>query len=90
MKRAAKEVQTASGLYLPTDKTKAPNEGTVVAVGPGQLDVTGTLHPTTLEVGDSVLLPEYGGTKVDLDNGMTEADGEMILFRESDILGKIE
>ena len=89
VRRAPKEVQTASGLYLPTDKTKAPNEGTVVAVGPGQLDVTGTLHPTTLAAGDSVLLPEYGGTKVDLD-GSSEAEGEMFLFRESDILGKFE
>lgn len=84
-------MQTAGGLYLPTDKTKAPNEGKVVAVGPGMMDVTGTLHPTSLGVGDAVLLPEYGGTKVDLDNGASsEADGEMFLFRESDILGKIE
>ena len=91
VQRAPKELQTASGLYLPTDKTKAPNEGTVLAVGPGQLDVTGTLHPTTLAVGDKVLLPEYGGTKVDLDNGSkAETDGETFLFRESDILGKIE
>ena len=77
---------------MPTDKTKAPNEGKVIAVGPGQMDVTGTLHPTTLAPGDSVLLPEYGGTKVDLDNNgaSAEKDGEMFLFRESDILGKIE
>jgi len=91
VQRAPKEVQTAGGLYLPTDKTKAPNEGKVIAVGPGQMDVTGTLHPTTLAPGDSVLLPEYGGTKVDLDNNASaEKDGEMFLFRESDILGKIE
>ena len=76
---------------MPTDKTKAPNEGTVIAIGPGMTDVTGTLHPTTLAVGDAVLLPEYGGTKVDLDNGASaDTEGEMFLFRESDILGKIE
>lgn len=84
VKRAPKELQTASGIYLPTDKTKDPNEGTVLAVGPGERDVTGNLHATTLKEGDTVLLPEYGGTKVKMD------DEEVFLFRESDILGKFE
>jgi chaperonin GroES len=84
VKRAPKEVQTASGLYLPTDATKDPNEGEVMAVGPGERDVTGTLHSTTLNVGDKVLLPEYGGTKVKL------GEDEVFMFRESDILGKFE
>lgn len=84
MKRAPKELQTASGIYLPADSTKDPNEGEVVAVGPGDRDVTGTMHATTLQVGDKVLLPEYGGTKVKM------GDEEVFLFRESDILGKFE
>jgi len=84
VRRAPKEVQTAAGIYLPTDKTKDPNEGTVVAVGPGEKDVTGTMHPTTLKTGDQVLLPEYGGTKVKID------DEELFLFRESDVLGKFD
>ena len=67
---------------MPTDKTKDPNEGTVVSAGPGDRDVTGTLHPTTLNEGDKVLLPEYGGSKVKI------GDDELFLFRESDILGK--
>lgn len=84
VKRAAKETQTVSGIYLPTDSTKDPNEGEVVAAGPGQLDVTGTLHATTLAIGDTVLLPEYGGSKIMM------GEDEMFLFRESDILGKFE
>lgn len=84
VRRAPKEVQTAAGIYLPGDSTKDPNEGTVVAVGPGEKDVTGQLHPTTLGAGDTVLLPEYGGTKVKIE------DEELFLFRESDILGKFE
>jgi co-chaperonin GroES (HSP10) len=84
VKRAPKEVQTSSGIYLPTDSTKDPNEGEVMAVGPGERDVTGTLHATTLAVGDKVLLPEYGGTKVKL------GSEEVFMFRESDILGKFE
>ena len=84
VRRAPKEVQTASGIYLPADKTKDPNEGEVVAAGPGERDVTGNLHATTLKVGDKVLLPEYGGTKVKIE------EEEVFLFRESDILGKFE
>lgn len=84
VRRAPKETQTAGGIFLPSDKTKDPNEGTVVAVGPGERDVTGTLHPTTLKSGDQVLLPEYGGSKLKID------DEELFLFRESDILGKFD
>jgi chaperonin GroES len=84
VKRAPKELQTASGIYLPTDKTKDPNEGEVMAVGPGERDVTGQLHPTSLQKGDQVLLPEYGGTKVKI------GEDEMFLFRESDILAKFD
>jgi chaperonin GroES len=82
VKRAPKETQTASGVFLPSDKTKDPNEGAVVAVGPGERDVSGNLHAPVLAVGDTVLLPEYGGTKVKM------GDEELFLFRESDILGK--
>mmetsp|Transcript_21206 Transcript_21206/g.32421 ORF Transcript_21206/g.32421 Transcript_21206/m.32421 type:complete len:104 (+) Transcript_21206:63-374(+) len=84
VKKAPKEVQTASGIYLPTDSTKDPNEGEVVAVGPGERDVTGQLHPTTLMAGDKVLLPEYGGSKVKL------GEDEVFMYRETDILGKFE
>eukprot|EP00586_Coscinodiscus_wailesii_P021053 CAMPEP_0172497310 /NCGR_PEP_ID=MMETSP1066-20121228/98022_1 /TAXON_ID=671091 /ORGANISM="Coscinodiscus wailesii, Strain CCMP2513" /LENGTH=96 /DNA_ID=CAMNT_0013269997 /DNA_START=162 /DNA_END=452 /DNA_ORIENTATION=+ len=84
VRRGAKEVQTAGGIYLPTDKTKVPNEGEVIAVGPGMRDVSGNLHSPTLKTGDKVLLPEYGGTKVTID------DDEMFLFREDDILGKFD
>lgn len=84
VRRAAKEVQTAGGIYLPTDSTKAPNSAEVVSVGPGMRDVSGNLHAPTLKAGDSVLLPEYGGTKVEV-NGE-----ELFLFREDDILGKFE
>eukprot|EP00542_Grammatophora_oceanica_P015604 CAMPEP_0194028082 /NCGR_PEP_ID=MMETSP0009_2-20130614/2110_1 /TAXON_ID=210454 /ORGANISM="Grammatophora oceanica, Strain CCMP 410" /LENGTH=104 /DNA_ID=CAMNT_0038667347 /DNA_START=78 /DNA_END=392 /DNA_ORIENTATION=+ len=84
VRRAAKDVQTAGGIYLPESTSKDANEGEVVAVGPGERDVTGALHAPNLKAGDSVLLPEYGGTKVKLD------DEEVFLFRESDILGKFE
>ena len=82
VRRAAKETQTAGGIYLPSDKSKSPNEGEVVAVGPGIKDVSGNLHVPTLKAGDAVLLPEYGGSKIEVDGD------EMYLYREDDILGK--
>lgn len=84
VRRAAKEVQTAGGIYLPTDNVKNTNEGEVVAVGKGMRDVTGNQHAPTLKAGDNVLLPDYGGTSVKVD------DEELFLFREDDILGKFE
>jgi len=84
VRRAPKETQTASGIFLPADKTKDPNEGTVVAVGPGEKDVAGTLHAVNVKAGDTILLPEYGGVKVKI------GEEELFLFREQEILGKFE
>merc|ERR1719188_564752 len=80
VRRAAKETTTPGGIIIPADKAKDPNEGEVVAVGAGERDMQGTLHAVSLEVGDKVLLPAYGGTEVKIN------DDEMFLFRESDIL----
>ncbi|RLN96653.1 hypothetical protein BBJ28_00020331 [Nothophytophthora sp. Chile5] len=76
--------KTASGIYLPDADQKQQNEGEVVAVGPGARTAEGTLIPAQSAVGDKVLLPEYGGSVVKLD------DKEFILFRDEDILGKLE
>ncbi|KAL3785186.1 hypothetical protein ACHAWO_011931 [Cyclotella atomus] len=81
IRRAEKEVKTASGILLPSDKAKDANEGTVVAVGPGLRDVNGTLHPPSMKAGDNVLLPKYGGTEVEI------GEEKLFLFREEDILG---
>mmetsp|Transcript_20804 Transcript_20804/g.30635 ORF Transcript_20804/g.30635 Transcript_20804/m.30635 type:complete len:104 (+) Transcript_20804:88-399(+) len=84
VRKAAKETQTASGIIIPSDNVKRPNEGEVIAVGPGIRDVSGNLHAPTLKKGDSVLLPEYGGSMVKIDGE------ELNLFREDDILGKFD
>ena len=55
---------------------------TVVAVGPGVRNKTGDFIPCAVKEGDKVLLPEYGGSKIEIENK------EYFLFRESDILGK--
>lgn len=76
--------QTASGIYLPDADQQKQNEGEVVAVGPGARTIEGTLIPVQSAVGDKVLLPEYGGSLVKLG---TE---EFHLFRDEDILGKLQ
>lgn len=55
---------------------------TVVAVGPGARNNTGQFVPCSVKAGDKVLLPEYGGNKIEIDNK------EYYLFRDADILGK--
>jgi chaperonin GroES len=84
IRKAVKESKTAGGIILPTDKEKDSNEGTVVAVGPGLRDVSGNLHAPTLKAGDTVLLPKYGGTEIEI------GDEKLSLFREEDILGKFD
>ncbi|XP_052149849.1 10 kDa chaperonin, mitochondrial [Oryza glaberrima] len=75
--------KSAGGILLP-ETTKQLNSAKVVAVGPGERDRAGKLIPVSLKEGDTVLLPEYGGTEVKL------AEKEYLLFREHDILGRLE
>lgn len=82
IRRAEKEVKTASGILLPTDNVKDANEGVVVSVGPGIRDVNGVLHVPDVKSGDNVLLPKYGGTEVEI------GEEKLVLFRNDDILGK--
>ena len=70
---------------MPTNSATKNNEGEVISVGPGQVDVSGNLHKIELQTGDKVLLPEYGGTPV---TGVGNDDEELVLFRADDILGK--
>ena len=82
VKRVEHKTQTAGGIYLPTEQKV--NEADVVAVGPGAMDESGKLIPMEVAVGDSVLLPEYGATAVNI------GEEEFHLLRASDILGKFE
>jgi len=76
--------KTASGLYIPEKAQESLNEGFVVAVGKGLITSEGKVIPSELKQGDKVLLPAYGGAAVKVDNE------EFILFRDSEILAKIE
>ncbi|RZC82806.1 hypothetical protein C5167_045592 [Papaver somniferum] len=74
--------KTTAGILLPA-KTCKLNSGKIVAVGPGARDRDGKLIPVSLKEGDTVLLPEYGGTEVKLD------EKEYHLYRDEDILGTL-
>uniref|UniRef100_A0AC34Q537 10 kDa heat shock protein, mitochondrial n=1 Tax=Panagrolaimus sp. JU765 TaxID=591449 RepID=A0AC34Q537_9BILA len=84
VERAAAEVKTKGGIMIPEKAQGKVLEGTVVAVGTGARNDKGDLIPVQLKVGDRVLLPEYGGMKVSVE------EREYHIFREGDIIGKFQ
>jgi Co-chaperonin GroES (HSP10) len=75
--------KTESGLYIPDSAKEKPQEGTVVATGPGRAE-NGTRIEMTVEEDDDVIYGQYAGTEVTL-NG-----DEYLIMRESDIFGVVE
>lgn len=84
IQRSEAITKTASGLVIPEKSQAKVLQGTVVAVGPGGRNQDGAHVPLGVKTGDTVLLPEYGGQKVEID------DTEFHLFREADILAKVQ
>ena len=82
VKPTEQEEKTKSGIYLPDTVKEKPQEGEVVAVGPGRLSEDGKRVAMDVKVGDRVLYAKYGGTEIKVD------DEELMILRESDILAK--
>ncbi len=82
VKPIQKEEMTKGGIYLPDTAKEKPQEGEVVAVGPGRMTDDGKRIAMDLKVGDRVIYSKYGGSEIKVD------DVEMIILRESDILAK--
>ncbi|GBC95392.1 MAG: 10 kDa chaperonin [Armatimonadota bacterium] len=61
------EEKTAGGIFLPDTAKKKPQEGRVVAVGPGRVLQDGTRAPMSVKVGDRVIFSKYGGNEVEVD-----------------------
>ena len=74
---------TASGLVIPDTVKEKPQQGEVVAVGPGRLDDNGKRVPLDVAVGDRILYAKYTGTDVKLDNE------DYIVLNDKDILAKL-
>jgi chaperonin GroES len=76
------EEKTKSGIYLPDTAKEKPQEGKVIAVGPGKVNDDGKRIPVDLEVGDIVIYAKYGGSEIKMEGE------DYIILREADILAK--
>jgi len=79
---SSKEEVTKGGIVIPDTAKEKPQEGEVLAVGPGKMTEDGKRIPLDVKVGDIVIYAKYGGTEI------KEGDEELIILRESDILAK--
>jgi chaperonin GroES len=75
-----KEEKTKGGIFLPDTAKEKPQEGEVIAVGPGRMTDEGKRIAMEVKAGDRVIYTKYGGSEIKID------DIEMIILRESDIL----
>ena len=82
VKPSPKEDVTKSGIVIPDTAKEKPQEGKVIAVGPGRMTEDGKRIAMDVKVGDTVIYAKYGGTEI------KEGDDELIILRESDILAK--
>ena len=78
------ETTTASGIVIPDTAKEKPQEGTVLAVGPGRIDDNGNRVPLDVKVGDTVIYSKYGGTEVKYNNE------EYLVLSARDVLAIIE
>lgn len=80
VKPTQKEEVTKGGIYLPDTAKEKPQEGEIVAVGPGRMTDEGKRIPMEVKVGDRVIYSKYGGSEIKIE------DVEMMILRESDVL----
>ncbi len=84
VKRIEAEERTSGGINIPDSAKEKPQQGEVIAVGPGGRDESGKLIPIELKVGDRVLFGKWSGTEVKLDGV------EYLIMKESDVMGVLE
>ena len=84
IKPLPREEMTKSGIYLPDTAKERPQEGSIIAVGPGRQTDEGKVVAMTLKVGDKVLYAKYAGTEYKQD------DVELLICTEKDVLAIIE
>jgi chaperonin GroES len=78
------EEQTSSGIFLPETAKEKPQQGKVVAAGPGARDEDGNRMALDVQIGDIVLFAKYAGTEIKLDGK------KVLIMKESDVLGVVE
>jgi chaperonin GroES len=81
VRRIEADEKTAGGIIIPDTAKEKPQQGEIVAVGPGGRDENGKLVPMDVKAGDKVLFGKWSGTEVKLDGQ------ELLIMKESDIMG---
>ena len=81
IERIDAEAKTAGGIIIPDTAQEKPQQGKVIAVGPGARDESGKLIPVDVKVGDRILFGKWSGTEVKIDGV------EYLIMKESDIMG---
>jgi chaperonin GroES len=84
VKRIESDEKTAGGIIIPDTAKEKPQQGEIIAVGPGGRDEAGKLTPLDVKAGDTVLFGKWSGTEVKID-GI-----EYLIMKESDIMGVLE
>jgi chaperonin GroES len=84
VKRADSETKTTGGIIIPDTAGEKPQQGDVIAVGPGGRDESGKLVPIDIKKGDKVLFGKWSGTEVKIDGK------ELLIMKESDIMGVLD
>ncbi|MDQ4077745.1 MAG: co-chaperone GroES [Chloroflexota bacterium] len=80
-----REETTASGIVLPDTAKEKPQEGTILAVGPGKTDESGKRQPLDVQEGDRVIYAKYAGTEFKLDG-----DRKVLILKENDLLAVVQ
>jgi chaperonin GroES len=84
VRRIEEDERTRGGIIIPDTAKEKPQQGEVIAVGPGARDEKGNLVPLDVKPGERVLFGKWSGTEVKID------DEELLIMKESDILGVLE
>jgi len=84
VRRVESEERTAGGIIIPDTAKEKPQEGEIIAVGPGGRDESGKLIPIDVKVGDRILFGKWSGTEVKIDGQ------DFLIMKESDVMGVIE
>ena len=84
IRRVEADVKSKGGIIIPDTAKEKPQEGEVIAVGPGSRDESGKLIPLDVKAGDAVLFGKWSGTEVKIDGE------DLLIVKEADIMGIIE
>ncbi len=84
VRRVEEETKTKGGIIIPDTAKEKPQEGQVIAVGPGARDDSGKVQPLDLKAGDRILFGKWSGSEIKLDGE------DLLIMKESDVLGVLD